>query len=108
MGQIKTGKDVEEEDEEEEGLSPKSIFPVFDAFFWSSLTKDRLTVEVAEEVDFSVELGLLSSNCRDFCFPGVLMRPGVDGFAKKLLKLFFMMVLKNLDRRDCRKTKIEM
>jgi hypothetical protein len=62
MGQTKTGIDVEEVDEEEDGLSPKSIFPVFDAFFWSSLTKGRLTVEMAEEVDFSVELGLLSSD----------------------------------------------
>jgi hypothetical protein len=98
MGQIKTGKDVEEEDEEEEGLSPKSIFPVFDAFFWSSLTKDRLTVEVAEEVDFSVELGLLSSNCRDFCFPGFLIRPGVDGFAKNLLKFDFMMIFEKSEK----------
>ena len=62
MGQIKTGIDVEEEDDEEDGLSPKSIFPVFDAFFWFPLTKDRLTVEMSEEDDFSVELGLLSSD----------------------------------------------
>jgi hypothetical protein len=101
MGQIKTGKDVEEEDEEEEGLSPKSIFPVFDAFFWSSLTKGRLAVAMAEEVDFSVELGLLISDCRDFCFPGFLIRPGVDGFEKNLLKLFFMIRLKNRDFDKC-------
>ena len=63
MGQIKTGIDVEEEDVEEDGLSPKSIFPVFDAFFGLSLTKVSLTVELADKIDFSKELGLLLVVC---------------------------------------------
>jgi len=96
MGQIKTGIEVEEEDVEEDGLSPKSIFPVFDAFFGLSLTKGRLTVELGDDVAVSVELGALSSDCRDFSFPGVLIRPGVDGFAKNLLKFDFIEIFENL------------
>ena len=59
-----------------------SIFPVFEIFFEFSLTKVRLTVvELDVEVDFSEELGLLFSDRDNFCFPGVLMGLGVDGFA---------------------------
>jgi hypothetical protein len=58
MGHLRFGRD-----DVGDGISLDSIFPVFEIFFEFSLTKVRLTVvELDVEVDFSEELGLISSD----------------------------------------------
>ena len=44
--------------------------------------REKIETEGEEVVSF-VELGLLSSDCYCFCFPVVLMRPGVVGVSKE-------------------------
>ena len=101
MEQIKLGID-----EEGDGFSLDSIFPVFGIFFDFSLTKVCLIVEIVEEVDFSEELGLLTSDCCIFCFPGVLRRPGVVGFEKNFENVDFIIFSKILKFVGGRKSKL--
>ena len=58
MGHLRFGRD-----DVGDGISLDSIIPVFEIFFELSLTKVLLTVvELDVEVDFSEELGFLSSD----------------------------------------------
>jgi hypothetical protein len=77
MGHLRFGRD-----DVGDGILLDSIFPVFEIFFEVLLTKVWLTVvELNAEVDFSEDLGLLTSDRDSFCFPGVLKDLGVDVFA---------------------------
>jgi hypothetical protein len=58
MGHLRFGRE-----DVEDGFLLDSIFPVFEIFFEFSLTKFLLTVvELDVEVDFSEDLGLLTSD----------------------------------------------
>ena len=77
----------------EEVFLPEIILPVFEIFWFSSVTKVSLVVDNEEIFDFWPKLGILASFWDILGFAKLLMGFGVAGFGKNFSMFVFIVVL---------------